>query len=201
MAFEMNESKDLEYRIYDGANKYVVGLYIQTGDAIPGSPPRPAERIYLDRGNAGIYTRRVSEDDTRIFDAVPFTITFMVNEGLIDMIKALGNPDGASPWTVFGQTFVPVTTIGNRINGRGVSVPCPLPADYIRRNHLVNLYIGLLPPPGGGNSRVQRLLGAAVDQYTINQDPPGVRFTWTGMCYGAMGAQNSFPAGTEVVPA
>jgi hypothetical protein len=154
----------------------------------------------MDRGVAGTFTERVSEDDIAILDPVPFTINFLLNEALMDFIVALGNPDVVAPWVVFGDTWQPVATIGDRVNGRGAAFPCPLPADSVRRSHLISVYWRFQAPPGGGTDRVQRLLGCAVDNYTINQDPPVIRVTWTGACYGAMGSVAAFPAGTESAP-
>jgi hypothetical protein len=204
MADELSQSKDVEIRFYDGTPttpNYVVGRYIQTGDPLPGTAPRPPERVYLDRGNGDAFARRVSEDDSTLFDGVGVTINFLLNEGMLDFIRALGNPDGVSPWTVNSVTFLPVTSIGNRINGRGVSVPMPLPADFIRRSYLVDMYVKYGAPPAGGSDHFRTLRGLAVDQLVFNQDPPVIRVTWTGMCYGALGTVATWPTGgVEVTP-
>jgi hypothetical protein len=60
----LNQSKDVEVRIYDGNTpaRYIVGRFIEDGSTIPGMGPRPNEQLFLDRGVANVYMSRVSED-------------------------------------------------------------------------------------------------------------------------------------------
>ena len=146
----LNQSKDTEFRLYDGAvtPHYIVGRFIQDGSSIPGMGPRPNEQLFLDRGVANVWMSRVSEDDNSIYEGIPWTVNFLLNEELYDFVVALGNPDGVTPWSVFGTTLTPVTNIGSRINGRGVAVPCPLPSDFQRNSFLINVYAQFDSPPG-----------------------------------------------------
>ena len=54
--------------------------------------PRPNEQLFLDRGIANVYMSRVSEDDNAIYEGIPWTLNFLLNEEFYDMIVALGTP-------------------------------------------------------------------------------------------------------------
>ena len=199
----LNQSKDVEVRIYDGNTpaRYIIGRFIQDGSTIPGMGPRPNEQLFLDRGVANTYMSRVSEDDNAIFEGIPWTLNFLLNEEFYDMIVALGNPDGDTPWRVFGQTLVPVTNIGTRINGRGVAVACPLPSDYQRRSYLVNIYAKMDSPPGvTANPMVRELLGVAPTSLTYTWNSPIVNVSMETMIYGGVDKVADFPAGSELTP-
>lgn len=200
----LNQSKDTEFRIYDGSSpaRYIVGRFIQDGTAIPGMGPRPNEQLFLDRGVANAYMSRISEDDNAIYEPIPVTLTFLLNEEFYDMIVALGNPDGESPWRAFGQTLTPVTNIGSRINGRGVSVPCPLPSDYQRVSYLVNMYAKFDSPPAvsPANPYVREMLGIAPTSLTYTVSTPVIQVSMECMIYGGVDRLADFPAGTELSP-
>src|SRR5262245_52250299 len=172
----LNQSKDIEVRIYDGSTpaKYIVGRFIGDGTSIPGMGPRPNEQLFLDRGVANVYMSRVSEDDNSIYEGIPWTLPFLLNEEFYGQIDALSNPDHITPWIVFGQTFQPVVNIGGRINGRGVLVSCPRPADFMRVSYLVNVYIRFDSPPGVTpvNPMVRQALGVAVTSLTYTWNTP-----------------------------
>lgn len=200
----LNASKDVEFRIYDGSTpaRYIVGRFIQDGATIPGMGPRPNEQLFLDRGVANAYMSRVSEDDNAIFEGIPFTLNFLLNEEFYDFIVALGNADGVTPWRAFGQTLTPVTNIGTRINGRGVAVACPLPSDYQRVTYLVNMYVKFSSPPGvsPANNTVRQMLGIAPTSLTYTISSPVIQVTMETMIYGGLGEQDDFPAGSELSP-
>ena len=201
----LNQSKDVEFRIYDGDTppNYIVGRFIQDGSTIPGMGPRPNEQLFLDRGIANVYMSRVSEDDNSIYEGIPWTLNFLLNEEFYDFIVALGNPDGVTPWTAFGTTLTPVTNIGTRINGRGVAVPCPLPADYQRNSYLVNIYARFDSPPGVSpvNPMIRELLGVAPTSLTYTVNTPVINVTMETMIFGGLDRVATFPTGTELVPA
>lgn len=198
------QSKDNELRLYDGSTpaRYAVARFLQDGMSVPGMGPRPDETTYLDRGIANAYMARVAADDTVIYNGIPWTVTFLLNEEFIDFITMLSNPDGVSPWQVFGQTLTPVTNIGSRINGRGVAVACPLPADAVRQSFLVNAYWKFDSPPGvsPANPMVRQALGVAATSLTYTVNAPIITVSMECMIYGAVGRAADFPSGSELSP-
>lgn len=200
----LNQSKDAEFRIYDGSTpaRYMVGRFISDGNTIPGMGPRPNEQLFLDRGIANVYMSRVSEDDNSIYEGIPWTVNFLLNEEFYDQIHFLSNPDNKLPWRAFGQTLTRVTNIGGRTNGRGVVVACPLPADYMRNQFLVNIYVKFDSPPGvtPANPMVRQALGVAATSLTYAINTPIINVSMECMIFGAVGSVTDFPAGSELSP-
>lgn len=200
----LNQSKDFELRLYDGSTppRYVIGRFIADGITLPGVGTRPEETLYLDRGIANVYMSRVSADDNSIYEGIPMTLTFLLNEEFYDFITMISNPYGKTPWVVFGQTLTPVTNLGTRINGRGVAVACPPPADFIRRSFLINAYGRFDSPPGvtPAHPWVQQLGGMAITSLTYTVATPIINVTAETMIFGGLEQLAAFPTGVELSP-
>ena len=209
MPTNISETKDFELRLYDGTTptpNYVRGIFL--GDdfpdfTAPGGAAFAEEILIMDREQANNEMAYMSGSDRPTFTALgPYTFTWMFNSGAVEYIRAWGNPQLVTPWSIGGTTFLPVTDIGNRFNARGVSVPCPLPANANRRNYIVNAYLKLLAPPSGGNDYAQEMLGLSPNPETLEWavDGASLRVTLQCLIFGGISEIADFPAGSEVIP-
>lgn len=205
----LTQAFDLEFRLYDGTAvtpHYVVGVF-QT-DATPDmlfpiGYGHGDETLYQDRGQFTPNASFVPGPDTAGQPIGPIQFTWLLDAAQSEMIAAWGNPGRIDPWTVGGQTLVPVTAIGQRENGRGVLTDCQLPGRLSRRKYLMDAYISWGAPPAGGNDVIWMAQGfsANPESYQFSVQGNVVQVTADVLFYGQIGPVASFPVGTEVTPA
>ena len=199
------ESKDFELRLYDGTSptpNYVVGRF--EGDAPPftvaAMAPQAEEILYTNKGLADPSMAYVSGPDTPTFGPIEQSFTWLFNAALSTYIDAWGNPLQITPWQVGGVTWLPVTSIGTRINSRNAAIACALPASAVRRAYLVNAYVKFPAPPGGGSSYTQQMLGLSPNQLSYSVDAPAIRVNIDVSIFGGLDKIADFPPGNEVTP-
>ena len=198
-----SSTASLPHRKARGFGKHPTPDVGRSSAAAPGGAAFAEEILILVREQANAEMAFVSGSDRPTFEPLgPFSFTFLFNSGAVEYIRAWGNPQLVSPWVIGGQTFLPVTDIGNRFNARGVSVPCALPANAQRRNYIVNAYLKLLAPPSGGNDYTQEMLGLSPNPETLQWtvDGPFLRVNLDVLIFGGISEIADFPAGTEVIP-
>lgn len=204
-------SKDIELRLYDGTPgtpNYIRARFIGDGPpeiTMPVGYADPEETLFTDRQQATSEMSYVAGPDNTVFAQVPITFSFLIDAAQREMVDSWGNPTRKSPWVVGGVTLQPVAIadLGTRINGRGVAVACAGPAAQSRIDSLMNIYLQLPAPPGGGNNLTYEYRGFSRNpnefQVTVQNDV--IQVTAGGMIYGAINEIADFPTGTEVTPA
>ena len=201
----VNTREDFDFRAYDGTP--VTPFYLPVTQLEPITftlaPPRPGTRVRLGGGKATVGNIvTLIENEAVIFDPIPFTARFSLQSEALDLIAAFGNPLGKSPWTVGGDTWVPVTTanIGTRKNSKGTAIAAPGPKDQVQLDGMYNLeFINAVPNDAPSGVVFGATLKGCVTQ-TIEHavEDQEIFITLNGLVFGEIDASiTAFTTGNE----
>lgn len=197
-----------ELRIYSSTSAGTSGLYYfqvafcQMNLSIPFGRPRPEEIFVLDRGVMNSFAHHIQGTDAPIVSPTTITFSAELDETInrTNFVRAMGNPENVSPWSVGIAIFSHTNGRSTQFNGAGSAISTPLPYDPLhKRMDLAVIWKGNpLSTPGTDYGFMLKEVYFPPGQLRLQESDGAVTVNVTGMHYGSFSAISAFPAGVDV---
>ncbi len=191
-------AKDGELRLYDGTSPTPYYLSIPFAGADFSGPegrPRPEENLVLNRGVFDDNAHYYQGGDEGVLAPLALSFSALIDDTLNrqKLRDALCNLDGASPWTVGGNSWATTKGTTQLKAGDGTLHTTPAFADSSK----VCVNVEILWNSGANDiGRSYAEVYFPPDQVTVTEGAEGVRLDIHGLIYGEITEITAFTAGT-----